>query len=72
MAEADMTVGLFCRVSPAAREVLSESLRGINASRALGEAKVSLGALVERCIVETLGGGEPAAAPHKTRKGKRK
>lgn len=55
------TVGLFCRISPAVREVLSETLRGMNEARAAGDPPMKLGALIERCIVETLSPPERAA-----------
>ena len=53
---------LFVRVRPSTREVLDEALRGMNASRPAGDPPLSLGDLVERCVMQTLSPGERSAA----------
>lgn len=64
-------VGLYIRVDESTRELLRETIAGMKASRTPGEGSkdcVSMGALVERCVLAQLAPA-PAAAQ---RKGKRK
>lgn len=51
-------VTLFVRVNPAIRELLIETLRGHNASRPTGEPMLSLGHMVERCVLGHLAPGQ--------------
>lgn len=51
------TRGVFARVSDAAYEMLVEAARGANDGRGLGNGnRVTMGTVLERCIVQTLGG----------------
>ena len=62
-----MSVALFVRVAPATRDLLVETVRGMNASRGPGDSEVSLGQLVERCVHEVLA---PSPAPDRKRRTK--
>lgn len=53
------TVGVFARVSVAAYDILIAATRGANEGRGVGNGnRVTMGTVLERCIVQTLAGPE--------------
>ncbi len=66
---------MFVRLSDDCHALIHECVTATNASRAAGEAPVTLGTIVERCVMQALqpgwleGSSEPVVAKHPARMG---
>ena len=62
MRDPDSYVTVFVRMPRAVKEVLDETVRGMNAAREIGERVHSVNEMVNRCVAEVLAPAFDAAA----------